>query len=897
MSRGACWLVSSLTGIAQTRHRVSRAHVVSAILVIGLGTGTAGASRTPLPWAVIAETLSVDKPHHRARRPQNTEIPTASSRIIPARDSGPSWAFKPRERIAFQRPNVGAVYQSLRGGKAELSKWQGSSWKRVDSVATVKEGRRVWLKTGIGEAGFFKIGFPLTTAPSGVTTHVIVCEDWKRDLLAFCRQSKQHIELNRDPELIRASTAVSHWDHVMELISEAPILSGEILVALWHAVESERDFKAGRLPRFVAGLNRLRLKPFEGAPIEEFVLLLPVGYDGSEPWPLMVYPDNRRLAPAQHYRVRSGYMDLWWHTVADKDTDWKTYQTFMTLLRERVNIDMERIYVHGDCGNALAAMSLVLNHPDYWAECSASLASAYRPMAANALNVPLIFVKGAHREPEMAAYYRFALKCFQSCGCLHLGHSFTESIPEVRGSPWPRVVRQRAPSTVSYTLTSLSHGRAYWVEILGREDENRLGHLEASVARGTIFVETRNVDAYRLYLRSAPVDLAAPVAIVENGQDLGTTADAVFVHRADRYDGAAQVKNGVLHGPVWDAFRDSYVVVWGRGGGNDISEASEQAARSLAGSGPCYVDADLPEELVETHNLILVGTPESNRWLAKVDRDMPVRATRDGVNAGRKVYRGHDLGYVVIYPNPLNTERYVAVFSATSAQAMARLPAAYSQMVAVRPADAGVFQVADAGKIQWHLLEKLNTLWQWHESYDRPMVTVKRKHSVRQWQQWLARTLRRHLQVDVVAYDDPFLFEDAVPVGALTYRDLFNRLKNHWIVRIEIGGGDLKALVAAQLAAISKETAAPPVVDGVGLVKVSGLDGEKVLAVSELKDDRRYTAAIPEKCINGTRLGIALRDYEIVGHVYLVPTLAEYLRAHREIDIDAELDRCQFAVF
>jgi hypothetical protein len=518
-------------------------------------------------------------------------------------------------------------------------------------------------------------------------------------------------------------------------------------------------------------------------------------------------------------------------------------------------------------------------------------------MAGNALNVPLVFVRGGHQEPEMGAYYRFALKCFQSCGCSHLRHSITESIPEVRGSPAPQGVRQRAPNTVSYTLTSLSNGRAYWVEILGREDENRLGHLKASVVRRTIFVETRNVDAYRLYLRSAPVDLAAPVEIVENGQALGSTTDAVFVRRADKYTDAAQVKNSDLHGPVWDAFRDPYVVVWGGGADNTMSEAGALAARSLAGQGPCYIDTDMPEELVETHNLILVGTPESNRWLARVDQDMPVRAARDRVNAGSKVYRGRDLGYVIVYPNPLNSKRYVAVFSATSARAMASLPTAYSQMETVRPADAGVFQVADAGKIQWHLLEKLNTLWDWHESYDRPMVTVRQEHSARQWQQWLARALRRHLRVDVAAYDDPFLFEDAAPVGEMTYRDLFNRLKNHWIVRIEVGGGDLKALVAAQLASVSKEGATPPVVDGVGLVKVSGLDGDRVLAVSELKDDRRYMAAMPEKCINGTRLGIALRDYEIVDSMYLVPTLAEYLRAHREIDIDAELDRCQFAVF
>ncbi|GAI61306.1 unnamed protein product, partial [marine sediment metagenome] len=42
-----------------------------------------------------------------------------------------------------------------------------------------------------------------------------------------------------------------------------------------------------------------------------------------------------------------------------------------------------------------------------------------------------------------------------------------------------------------------------------------------------------------------------------------------------------------LHGPVWDAFTDPYVVIWGTGGEDkELSKASEKVARSLAGRGP-----------------------------------------------------------------------------------------------------------------------------------------------------------------------------------------------------------------------------------------------------------------------------------------------------------------------
>ena len=450
---------------------------------------------------------------------------------------------------------------------------------------------------------------------------------------------------------------------------------------------------------------------------------------------------------------------------------------------------------------------------------------------------------------------------------------------------------------MSYTVESLRNPTAYWVTIAGREDENRLATVDACIDGQTIRVATDNVDAYTLNLALAPVDTNEPVRIVENGRPLDPVTGPAFTRRSEKYRDAERVKTSRLCGPLSDVFTDAYVVAWGSGGDDRrLVAAAEEAAWSLSGQGPCFADVNLPEHLLSAHNLVLVGTHESNRWLARIDPCMPARIAADRIAAGSREYKGPDLGYMLIYPNPLNVERYAAVFSATSARAMACLPDAYSRMKSIRPADVGIFEVADDGGIKWHVLERFNTVWTWHEKYDRPIMTVKREHPAWQWQQWLARTLRRRLQAHVVVYEEPYLFASPPPVGEWTYRDVFNTFKNYWISKVEMDGADLRGIAEAPLGDGPGMQGSKQLIDGVSVIRMTDRHGDTSLAISDLRDGRTYTAAMSEKCLKG-ELGFIPEKYKIVDQMYVIPMLTALLEADAERDIDAELDQFTFRVF
>ncbi|MCK4795061.1 MAG: hypothetical protein KAV87_65635, partial [Desulfobacteraceae bacterium] len=509
----------------------------------------------------------------------------------------------------------------------------------------------------------------------------------------------------------------------------------------------------------------------------------------------------------------------------------------------------------------------------------------------NALNLPLIFVKGGHNEDPLVGYYHFAVQCFQYHGSRHFKYSKTQNIKQTRGAPVPEAVRKRNPQRVLYTIESLRNPRAYWVTIIGREDENFPGTIDACVWGQTVLVKTKNIDAYSLDLAQAPIDADRQVEIIENGRSLGLVKDKLFIRKSEKYVDASYIKNQHLHGPVWDAFTDPYVVVWGSGiEDKGFSKVSERIAKSLSKGGPCFVDVNMPEELANSHNLVLVGTAESNLWLSKICDDLPVRVEQGQIITQDKRYDGRDMGVILIYPNPLNPERYAVFVSGTSSKAMASIPKAYSQMKSIQPADVGIFEVTDGGDIKWHIVEKFNTVWAWHSQWNQVLTVVNKNHPKWQWRQWVARILREQLEVDVVVCEDLFRFKDSIPAGQITYRDLFNSFRNLWILKIKLDGKSLRELLMVPFNDISKRKVAAPIIDGVSLVKL-GQDSERTaLGINELENDKKYTVALPEKCINGERMGLVLKDYKITGEGYLVPLLKDYLYKNKRLDIDAQLD-------
>src|SRR5262249_44584682 len=78
---------------------------------------------------------------------------------------------------------------------------------------------------------------------------------------------------------------------------------------------------------------------------------------------------------------------------------------------------------------------------------------------------------------------------------------------------------------------------------------------------------------------------------------------------------------------------------------------------------PIKNDTDVTEEDVKRCNLILFGDPGSNRWIAKVAPQLPLRWTKDALEFRGEKYTAANHAPVLIQPNPLAKGRYVGLNS------------------------------------------------------------------------------------------------------------------------------------------------------------------------------------------------------------------------------------------
>jgi len=128
-----------------------------------------------------------------------------------------------------------------------------------------------------------------------------------------------------------------------------------------------------------------------------------------------------------------------------------------------------------------------------------------------------------------------------------------------------------------------------------------------------------------------------------------------------------------LQGPIDDAFMDSFVFVRptgtaaneavGKWAEAELERAIEHWRRHFRGDARVVDDTDVTDELIESANLVLWGDTSSNSVMAKVAGTLPVKWTEKQIDVGNRTYDAAHHAPILIYPNPLNPNRYVVLNS------------------------------------------------------------------------------------------------------------------------------------------------------------------------------------------------------------------------------------------
>ncbi len=133
------------------------------------------------------------------------------------------------------------------------------------------------------------------------------------------------------------------------------------------------------------------------------------------------------------------------------------------------------------------------------------------------------------------------------------------------------------------------------------------------------------------------------------------------------------VKKHNLQGPIDDAFMGPFLFVKPTAAGRhpevdqwvdaEFNRAVREWHRQMRGDARVKTSEELKPEDIENYHLILWGDPQSNPTIAKVADKLPIQWGAEQISVGEQKFDAKSHAPVLIYPNPLNPEKYVVLNS------------------------------------------------------------------------------------------------------------------------------------------------------------------------------------------------------------------------------------------
>ena len=268
--------------------------------------------------------------------------------------------------------------------------------------------------------------------------------------------------------------------------------------------------------------------------------------------------------------------------------------------------------------------------------------------------------------------------------------------------------RNPMPRRVKFTTWTLRYNRMAWVTIDALGEHWERARVDAEIRNNApVQISTQNVTALTLAIAPglSPLDHARPPVVILDQQELTATPvlsdrswTAHFSQRNGKWQAIEKPEAGLakrhgLQGPIDDAFLSSFVMVRPTGkaqherigawANSELQHALTQWRGMFRGEARIKDDSAITDEDIARSNLILWGDPASNKLLARILDKLPLRWDAQTLKVGDQSFAANQHAPILIYPNPLNQQRYVVLNSGftfreadylTNARQVPRLP-------------------------------------------------------------------------------------------------------------------------------------------------------------------------------------------------------------------------------
>lgn len=314
----------------------------------------------------------------------------------------------------------------------------------------------------------------------------------------------------------------------------------------------------------------------------------------------------------------------------------------MSEVKGRYPVDEDRVYLTGSSMGGGGALWLALTRPDVWAAvapvCAATIPGT-EELAANARNFPVRLFHGELDPAVPAESSRQWQRRLLDAG---VAADYTE-FPGVRHNAWDvayrngaifewlgKFKRDRNPDHVHLATRWAQYNAAYWARIDGFAP-GALATIDAVRSGAEIRVQTKDVDGFTLTATARTVLVDGAAIRLRPGAALS------FAKSNGKWtQGAAHA--ALPYGPVVEAVNARHIYVYGADDEQGRRNAQAAAAWSTARvrinlTLPVKADRDVTEDDVASANLVLFGTAQTNRLIARFAANLPL-----ALNAGAADY-------------------------------------------------------------------------------------------------------------------------------------------------------------------------------------------------------------------------------------------------------------------
>lgn len=394
----------------------------------------------------------------------------------------------------------------------------------------------------------------------------------------------------------------------------------------------------------------------------------------------------------------------------------------LAAVKRHYAVDESRVAIRGFSMGGAGCWHLAVHYPDVWVAAapgagfaeSADYLGLWRKerkptwyeqalwhyydatdYAQNLVHVPTVaYSGGADKQIQAAEVMERALAA-EGMRLRHVigpetGHSYHPDAKEEVARRVNAVVRRGkdpVPQSVSFTTWTLRYARSHWVQLEQLGEHWKRARIKASIeGTETIVVESENVTALVLAFDAGESPFPAGTRPRVRLGDSVLQGPAVATDRSWRVDlihtdgrwGFAESslslgKRPGLQGPMDDVFMDRFIIVEpssplpatraGRWIQNELDRLKREWRAQFRGD-PLVVRADrlTDQQLSEAH-LVAFGDPTTNEVLARIASELPVAWEADRVSLGRESWDANSVVPLLIYPNPLNTKKYIVINS------------------------------------------------------------------------------------------------------------------------------------------------------------------------------------------------------------------------------------------